>query len=109
MPNTLTMIKGEAKTWKFTAVDASSSAVALSGATLALTVEKENTPSSAAITKASSKFSKSSGAIGIVTVPIGAASTASLNAGYYTGQLTTTLSETNIDKFKFHLNLKETL
>ena len=108
MADYIEMIKGEAKTWEFTIVDASSSAVALSTATMTLTVKKESV-ASANITKNHALFSMGSAASGIAKINIGAASTTSMNAGYYTCQLTTQLSATNIDKYKFNLDLRESL
>ena len=119
MSDYLTMIRGEAKTWEFTIVDASSSAVALSSATFILTVEKEGAATllSKNSTSSAASFSGSL-ASGIVTIAIGASSTLSWSVsgssvpvptGYYTGQLRTYIDATNIDKYKFNLDLRETL
>lgn len=120
MADYITIIKGEAKTWRFTAVDASSSAVALSSASFILTVEKEGAATllSKNSTSSGASFVSSSYASGIVGIKIGASSTLSWSvagssvpvpAGYYTCQLRTRLSATNIDKYKFNLDLQETL
>ena len=108
MADWLEIVKGEAKTWKFTVTDASSAAVALSSATMTLTVTKEGY-ASAAFTKAHATFSMTSKASGIAKVNVPASSTKSLAAGYYTCQLKTGLSGTNIDKFIFNLDLRESL
>ena len=119
MADYLEMIRGEAKTWQFTITDTSSNAVVLSSASFVLTVEKEG--AATLISKNSTSSAASfSGTLtsGIVTIAIAAASTTSRSvggssvavpAGYYAGQLKTTLSATNIDKYKFNLDLRETL
>ena len=120
MSDYIELIKGEAKTWRFTVTDASSSAVALSSASFILTVEKEGAATllSKNSTSSAASFVSSSYASGIVGIKIGAASTLSwtvgsvsvaVPAGYYTCQLRTYIDATNIDKYKFNLDLRETL
>lgn len=91
--------QNEAKTITFTVTDADGNAVDVSSATFTLKFKSNRQATGYVIEKADGDFDKTQGASGIVTVDLSTTDT-NQTAGDYVGELTITISASNIDKSK---------